>query len=136
MSDNSLSRGWSRSRADRAAARFRVAMAAYLAFQVVVGLLCLIFAGSLVERSGSTGLLWIIGGFVLLSACLSLPAYLRPVRSRAMVLAVLVGGYLLGFLWLTAGGVFVTIGLIQLAAAALISVFLVRFYLAELQSRP
>ncbi len=139
MAGDGLSLSLSRALANRAADRFSTAMAVYLAIQAVAGVLAILFGGDMaeaVELDESPGLVRVIGGLTLLLALLSVPAYMRPVRSRATVLAVLAGGYVLGFLWLAAGAGLLWVGVIQLVFAVGLSVLALRFFVLELQSRP
>jgi hypothetical protein len=131
--------GWSQRQAQSAAAKFRTAMAVYLALYAVAGLLAVIVpsvVGHALDLPPPYGGIRPGGGLMLLVTAFQLPVWQDAMRSRVSALIATIGHFLMALLWALAGGLFLWIALFEIVFAILLAWLLYKYMAAELMSRP
>jgi peptidoglycan/LPS O-acetylase OafA/YrhL len=131
--------GWSQRQAQSAAAKFRTAMAVYLALYALAGLLAVIVpsvVGHTLDLPPPYGGIRPVGGLMLLVTAFQLPVWQDAMRSRVSALIATIGHFLMALLWALAGGLFLWIALFEIVFAVLLAWLLYKYMTAELMSRP
>ena len=140
MSNDTLSLGWTRARADGAINAVKRLFAIAIAVQSVAGLICLFWPGwagaRFAPQSFSADAITVWGALMLALVAFQLPAWRAPLRNRWTALTAIVVHGFLALVYLLLWGGFFWFFAIEALFAALLGLAFHRMIIAELMTRP